>query len=98
MSECWKDPNLIQTWDEKGSWKYKCVKAQLNCHECGIQTCVTSYDNIHEGILIDTDVSFHRDFMDAVFALVNHTDHFRSRIAAMVMSYPEEYMWMSYLK
>ena len=27
MSKCWKDPKLTLMWDEKGSRKYKYVKA-----------------------------------------------------------------------
>lgn len=95
MSECWNDETLILDWDKKGNQKYKCVKARLNCHECGIKTVVTGYDSIYEAVLVESDVWFDRDFMDSFFSLVYHTHHLRSRIAATVMSYPE-YMWMNY--
>ena len=95
LSECWDDPSLILDWDIKGGRKFKCVKARLNCHECGIMTCVTGYDSVYESVLVDTDTWFDRDFMDAFFSLVYHTHHFRARVAATLMSYPE-YMWMRF--
>ena len=95
MSECWNDPTLILNWDRKGNRPFKCVKARLNCHDCGIMTCITGYDSIYEQVLVETDIWFDRDFMDAFFALIYHTHHFRSRIAASLISYPE-YMWMVY--
>ena len=58
-------------------------------------TCVTGYDSVYESVLVDTDTWFDRDFMDAFFSLVYHTHHFRARVAATLMSYPE-YMWMRF--
>jgi hypothetical protein len=76
MSECWNDPTLILNWDRKGNRAFKCVKARLNCHDCGIMTCITGYDSVYEHVLVETDAWFDRDFMDAFFALVYHTHHF----------------------
>jgi hypothetical protein len=60
-------------------------------------TCVTGYDSIYESVLVDTDAWFNGDFMDVFFSHVYHIHHFRSCVAASLMSYPE-YIWMRYLE
>jgi hypothetical protein len=70
-------------------------ESRWNCHECRIMTCITGYDSIYECVIVETNAWFDRNFMDAFFALVYHTHHFRSRLAASLISYPE-YMWMVY--